>query len=152
MAAMSDPAPTDGGGEPPLSEEEAQALMAQSLQENGVDLGAIGGDPGTPIPDEGAVDFSPEELAMFEQAMQQAGVSPEEVAQAISELEAEQEAGITPEQGMVADEEAAKTGHYKFASFINRPVAKTAEQEQRAAKIRGAIRDFLYGPSTHNFN
>ena len=152
MDAMSEPAPgAESGGGPPISEEEAQALMAESLQENGVDPGALeGGDEsGT----DGAVtDISPEEMAMFEQAMQQAGVTPEEVAEAISELEAEQGAGIAPAEGAVADAEAAKTGHYKFASFINRPTAKTAQQEQRAAMIRGAVRDFVYGPSTRNFN
>jgi len=148
MAAMSDPAPAEMGA--PISEEEAQALMMQSLQENGIDPGAVDGGAGAlDTPD---IDISPEEIAMFEQAMQQAGVGPEEVAQAIAELEAEQGAGITPEQGMIADEEAAKTGHYKFASFINRPAAKTAQQEQRAAMIRGAVRDFIYGPSTRNFN
>ena len=153
MEAMSDPAPSQGdggGGERPISEEEAQALMAESLQENGIGPDAFGEEPlGEP---EGGIDISPEEIALFEQAMQQAGVSPEEVAQAIAELEAEQGAGITPDQGMIADEEAAKTGHYKFASFINRPSAKTAQQEQRAAMIRGAVRDFIYGPATRNFN
>lgn len=154
MDAMSAPAPgAEPGGEPPISEEEAQALMAESLQENGVDPGALEGDGGgEPGGDGGGIDISPEEMALFEQAMQQAGVTPEEVAEAISELEAEQGAGIGPDEGAVADEEAAKTGHYKFASFINRPAAKTAQQEQRAAMIRGAVRDFVYGPSTRNFN
>ncbi len=152
MAAMNDPAPSEGG-EPPISEEEAQTLMAQSLQENGIDPAALAGEPGgEPGTDGGDVEITPEELALFEQAMQQAGVTPEEVSQAISELEAEQGAGITPDQGAVADEEAAKTGHYKFASFINRPAAKTAEQEQRAAMVRGAVRDFLYGPSARHFD
>jgi len=153
MEAMSDPAPSEeggnGGGELPISEEEAQALMAESLQENGIGPDAFAEEPGG---EPGGIDISPEEIALFEQAMQQAGVSPEEVAQAIAELEAEQGAGITPDQGMIADEEAAKTGHYKFASFINRPSAKTAQQEQRAAMIRGAVRDFIYGPFSRNFN
>lgn len=152
MDAMTGPAPAgDPGGEPPISEEEAQALMARSLQENGIEPAGLGGEGDEPADGAGA-DISPEDLALFEQVMQQAGVSQEEVAEAMRELEAEMGAGITPEQGMIADEEAAKTGHYKFASFINRPVAKTAEQEQRAAMVRGAVRDFIFGPSTRNFN
>jgi hypothetical protein len=151
MDAMTEPAPAaEMGGEPPISEEEAQALMGESLQEIGIEPPAA---PDGEIVQEGeGIDISPEELALFEQAMQQAGVTPEEVAEAIAELEAEQEAGINPAEGAIADEEAAKTGHYKFASFINRPAAKTAEQEQRAAMIRGAVRDFVYGPNTRNFN
>ena len=154
LQAMNDPAPMgDPEGEPPLSEEEAQALMAQSLQENGVDPNMFPeGEPGGELPGAGEPEISPEELAAFEAAMQQAGITPEEVDAAIAELQAEEAAGITPEQGIVADDEAAKTGHYKFASFIKRPSAKTAQQEQRAAMIRGAVRDFVYGPATRNFN
>ncbi len=152
MAAMTEPAPAgEPGGEAPISEEEAQALMGQSLQEIGIEPAAAP-EGGEIAPEGESIDISPEELALFEQAMQQAGVTPEEVAEAIAELEAEQGAGIDPAEGAVADEEAAKTGHYKFASFINRPAAKTAEQEQRAAMIRGAVRDFVFGPSTRNFN
>jgi len=153
MAAMTEPVPPDGeGGAPPISEEEAQALMAQSLQENGVDPAALaegesGGEPGL---GEGA-EFSPEELDALIAAMQQAGIAPEEVDAAIMELQQEDDAGIAPEEGILADEEAAKTGHYKFASFVKRPTAKTAQQEQRAAMIRGAVRDFVYGPSPKNF-
>ncbi|MCL2624240.1 MAG: hypothetical protein FWD31_11300, partial [Planctomycetaceae bacterium] len=153
MAAMSDPVPPDGeGGAPSISEEEAQALMAQSLQENGVDPAALTGDElgAEPALEEGT-EFSPEELDALVAAMQQAGISPEEVDAAIMELQQEDGAGITPEQGMLADEEAAKTGHYKFASFVKRPAAKTAQQEQRAAMIRGAVRDFAYGPNPKNF-
>ena len=161
MAAMNAPMPEGGelGGEPPISEEDAQALMAQSLAANGIDPNmaaseqgpAPGGEPGSESDSE-SVEITPEELAMFQQAMQQAGVTPDEVAQALQQLEAEQGAGITPDAGAIADEEAAKTGHYKFASFIKRPALKTAEQEQRAAMIRGAVRDFIFGPSTKNFN
>jgi hypothetical protein len=149
MAAMSVPAPADAmGGTPPVSEEDAMALMGQSYLENGVDPATPDGDPGM----ESEVDISPEEMALLEQIMAEAGVSPEEVAAVIEELAAEQQAGISPEAGMIADEEAAKTGHYKFASFVNRPATKTAEQQRRAAVIRGAVRDFLYGPGTSNFN
>jgi hypothetical protein len=153
MAAMSDPAPPDGTGDaPPISEEEAQALMAESLQENGVDPSALteAGPGGEPNPGDGT-EFTPEELDVFIAAMQQAGITPEEVDAAIMELHQEGGAGIAPEEGMLADDEAAKTGHYKFASFVKRPAAKTAQQEQRAAMIRGAVRDFVYGPSPKNF-
>ena len=148
MGAMTDPTPSEGmGGEPSISEEEAQALMAQSLQENGVDPAMLGGES---MPDDG-VEISPDEFAAFEAAMQQAGITPEEMDAVIQELQQEEAAGVTPEEGMIADEETAKTGHYKFASFVKRPAGKTAQQEQRAAMIRGAVRDFVYGPSPRNF-
>ena len=164
MVAMSAPAPAaEDGGAPPISDEDAQALMAQSLTENGVDPSVMAGDAGEMgggmeggmedgMGEDMGLEISPEEIAAFEQAMAQVGITPEEIEAAIAELAAEDEAGITSEQGMLADEEAAKTGHYKFASFIRRPATKTAQQEQRAAVIRGAIRDFLLGPGTSNFN
>ena len=155
-AAMQDPL-GGGGGMPP---EEAQMLLDQSLAENGVDPASLGGAPpeGMPpesVPMEGGGEGEADEamiLQALELTAQQLGISPEEVVEAIADMCAEEEAGIDPEMGAVADAEAEKTGQYKFASFIGRPRNKTAEQEQRAAQVRKVVRDIVYGPSTKDFN
>jgi hypothetical protein len=156
------------GGEPDISEEEANALLAESLSENGVDPAGLGGGMS---PEMGAMgdpagegaEISPEMLqspeaqaaiAELVAALQQTGVegiSPEDIAAALADVDAIEAAGIDPNAAAIADEEAGKTGHYKFASFIDRPRNKSAEQIQRSAKIRGAVRDFLYGPGTRDF-
>jgi hypothetical protein len=158
-----------GAGVPAEGEippEAAQALMGESLQENGVLPGDFGGglpaEGGAEGAAEGGVEggvegggdettISPEEMALFQEAMAQSGISPEEINQAIAEIQAEEGAGISPADAGLADEEALKTGHYKFASLTNRQ-AKTAEQEKRAATIRGVVREFCRGVDTANFN
>ncbi len=71
---MTEPAPAgEPGGEAPISEEEAQALMGQSLQEIGIEPAAAPAG-GEVEPNGEGIDISPEELALFEQAMQQAGL------------------------------------------------------------------------------
>jgi hypothetical protein len=165
MGAMSQPTGLETGGPDDISEEEANQLMSQSLAANGVSEGDLGGGGLGDIQGElgaggeaglgggeGEIDISPEELALFEQAMQEAGVTPEDVEQAVAEMQAEQGAGVSPEDAAVAEEEALKTGHYKFASLIPQRESKTADQEKRSALIRGMIRDFYYGPAVTNFN
>jgi hypothetical protein len=158
-----------------LPPEEAEAMLQQSLQENGIspeelggapeelggtpeggldDLGAEAGDPAAGFegdPEEGGLGDDPE-AEQFVEALLEAGVTPEELQAAMEELNAEGEQGIAPEAGVLADEEAAKMGSYKFASFVPRRAMKTAEQEARSALIRGTMREFVYGPAHRNFN
>jgi hypothetical protein len=164
LAAMQQPTGMEPGGSEDISEAEAQALMQQSLAENGAVpedvappegdlLAAEGGDLGGDLGggDLGGESISPEEMALFQQAMQQAGIGPEEMAQAIAEIQAEQGAGITQEEANLGDDEAAKTGHYKFASVVQRQ-PKAPDQEKRAACVRGVIREFCRGLDITNFN
>ena len=163
LAAMTDM----GGG----TEED---LMAASLEENGVDpamwaeLEAMGGggEPemeGDPSMEGGLGGLPPELLQDPEvqealgdlmEALAQVGVSGvsfDELGEAQADLSALDGAGVAPEEAVVADEEAVKTGHFKFASFINRPSNKTAEEVQRAAKIRMAVRDYTGGPTQQSY-
>jgi len=161
-AAMQAPAPMGGEGEP--TPEEAQMLLDQSLAANGVDAGAIAPADDAALPPEGDVaapeggmDPAAEEqvmemIAMIVETMEEQGVPQEETIAALEEIAAEQQMGVDQATGAIADEEAAKTGHYKFASFIKRPTQKTADQEKRAARVRGYMRDLVYGPGTDNFN
>jgi alkylhydroperoxidase/carboxymuconolactone decarboxylase family protein YurZ len=153
MDAMTDPA-----AQSDIPPEEAEALLQQSLMENGVDPSAaldegladesgLSAEEGLPA-EEGA---SPEEAEAFVQALLESGVTPEEIQEAAAELSAEGDQGIDPAEGAAVDEEAVKTGSYKFASFIERRTPKTASQESRSAIVRGAMRELIYGPRFLNF-
>ena len=154
----------------PLGQEmppdEAERLLEQSLVENGVDPSTLGETSseslplGAVVPDgpptdmegsDGAVSDE-EEIEQIISLCEELGVQPEEVIEAMEDLAAEENAGITPEMGAVADEEAEKTGHYKFASFIGRARSMTSDQEKRAASVRRMLRDHVYGPSKKDFN
>jgi hypothetical protein len=175
MGAMQQPTGMETGDPEDISAEEADALMQQSLAANGIEQtdegsgglgdinslpdeegdieGGVEGGVEGGLPTEGAGDgISPEEMALFQQAMQQAGITEEDIAQAVAEIQAEQGSGISLDDAMAADADTAKTGHYKFASLVPQRQAKTADQEKRSALIRGMIRDFYYGPVTTNFN
>jgi hypothetical protein len=121
-------------------------VTPDEVEEALAEIDGAGGGEVPPIEDADA------EADAFTDELAQAGISPEETQEAFSDVAQEEALGIPPEAAAAADEEAAKTGHYKFASFINRPNSKTAQQEQRAAIIRTAVRDFIYGPQTSNFN
>jgi hypothetical protein len=97
-------------------------------------------------------EISPDEEAAIVQELSDAGVTEEELAEVLQELEAEQAAGVDPSAASAIDEEVSKTGSYKYASFIGRQYAKTADEEQRGAVLRMYLRDVVYGPRTRNFN
>jgi len=138
-AAMQDPMP---GGE--MSEAEANQLLMDSLAETGIDMGVPAG--GEMAPDDGmdAVYELLDELVAM-------GVPPEEAIAALQDVFDEHAMGVDPAMGMQADLEAGKTGHYKFASIIGRPRNKTADQEQKIAKVRSTVRDIMYGPNVKDF-
>jgi hypothetical protein len=112
---------------------------------------ASDGMPADGMTGEGGGEFS-DELMQVMEILEQQGFSLDEIIDAAETVLAEQDAGIDPAAGAVADEEAEKTGHYKFASFIGRPRNKTAEQEQRAARARRAMRDQIKGPGVKDFS
>jgi hypothetical protein len=167
LQAMNDPDPgvEPDAGIPPgegvpsgndLSEEEAEALFAQALAENGVDVPQGGEASPEELPEdlaplEGEGEAAPDdEILALAEELARMGITQEEVAEAMGELQAEEAAGIGSDAGALADEEALKTGHYKLASFIGRTEAKTAQQEQRAAHIRKMVRDLVRGPQREN--
>ena len=162
---MVDPAAAEAMQQPMGGEmlpAEAEALLGSSLEANGVDPAMMGGAPPGGAPDgapaDGAADageIPPELLAEILpviEMLEEQGYTLDEVVDALEEISGESAAGVDPAMGALADAEAEKTGHYKFASFIGRPRNKTAQQEQRAAKTRSALRDIIYGPGTTNFN
>jgi len=125
-------------GEPEISEEEAQALLNESLSEAGVDPSEVGGDE-----DEGGDEEALQEILAI---AEQEGISADEVVAALEELAAEEEAGATPDEMAAVAEDSAKTGSYKFASVIDRPYQLTPEQEKRAGYVKRMLIDIARGP------
>jgi hypothetical protein len=154
MLAEADAASGDSTGDP---EADAQIeAIAAELSANGVTPEELiealeSGQGGEGL--EGGGDPAAEgEAQAFMQQMAEQGVAPEEVDAAQEELAAEEANGIPPEAAIEADMEAAKTGFYKFASFIGRPTVKSASETSRAAIVRSAVRDFIYGPDSGNID
>jgi hypothetical protein len=137
-----EPAGGEGG------DELIQSLLAQGLSPEEV-VQILESEEGA---DPSQAQFSPEELAELQQALAEAGISEDEANLAMDELQAEEAGGVNPEEAAALEDEVAKTGSYKYASFIGRPSTKTAEEERRASVVRSYMREFLFGPQSRNFN
>jgi hypothetical protein len=140
MMAAGGELPVEGEAGP--SQEDAEAAFAQALSENGVDPAQLAGG-GAVEGGEGGLDSLQGEA--LRKALNDAGVSDEEILALIQEMSAEDEAGLSPEEGAMLAADAEKTGSYKCASFNAKRTPKTAEVERKLAKARGVLREICYG-------
>jgi hypothetical protein len=151
--ALEPPADPALGGEEMGGDEETDLALIQALLEQGLSPEEVIQVLETEVgADASQADISPDDSMAIEAALAEAGISPEETEAAMAELQAEESAGVNPEEAMALESEVAKTGSYKYASFIGRPATKTANEERRASVVRKFVREFVYGPQARNFN